>query len=131
MNLIWDLSREVIKFKTTNIKKKRFILNKVRTVILGLNHFYLCVFINCFINFCFSVIWYRKPSGKEIAMIQGYTFSLDGRNKTTDKYKCCQSPRCKARFFVTKNRKTLKSSNLNHNHPPSKYVIRNGVYIKI
>ena len=81
--------------------------------------------------FLFSVIWYRKPNGKEVAMIQGYTFSLDGRSLTTDKYKCSLHTRCKARFAVTKDREFLTSSNLEHNHPPPKFLIRDGVYIKI
>lgn len=83
---------------------------------------------NCLI---FTVEWYRKHNGREIAVIQGYTYSVDGRSKTTDLYRCTVSRLCRGRFVITKDRESIKSSHLEHNHPPLPYVIRNGVYIRL
>ncbi|KAH9631441.1 hypothetical protein HF086_014286, partial [Spodoptera exigua] len=73
-----------------------------------------------------TVKWYRRQSGKEIAMLKGYTFFLcDSRNKSTDVYTCTVGRKCKARFVVTKDREFLKSCYTVHEHPPPKHIIRN------
>ncbi|PZC76993.1 hypothetical protein B5X24_HaOG203944 [Helicoverpa armigera] len=42
--------------------------------------------------FYFTVVWYRKPCGKEIAVLNGYTYFCDRRTKTTETYVCTAVP---------------------------------------
>ncbi|KAF9805658.1 hypothetical protein SFRURICE_012641 [Spodoptera frugiperda] len=72
-----------------------------------------------------NVQWFTKPSGKEVAVLQGYTFYRDGRARVSDNYLCTLGRRCKARFVMDKERQYIKSHRLNHEHPPPKYILKN------
>lgn len=67
--------------------------------------------------------------GKEVAVIDGYTFYLNVENKTTQRWPC-NKKYCKAALTMTKSREIIRA-NLNHNHSPPKFIVRNGIYIKI
>ncbi|KAI5646723.1 FLYWCH zinc finger domain-containing protein [Phthorimaea operculella] len=75
-----------------------------------------------------TVQWVKNAAGKPIAVVNGYSFNL---NATGRRYwRCSRAGSCKANFSVDGNW-TITRHNLVHDHQPSKYIIRNGVYIRI
>ncbi|CAH0673874.1 unnamed protein product [Spodoptera exigua] len=46
--------------------------------------------------------WFKKPTGKEVAVLQGYTFYLDGRAKSSDMYLCTFGSKKLPVFSMTK-----------------------------
>lgn len=82
-------------------------------------------------SYVFSVIWTRSMAGKELAIINGYTFYCHTINKSTEAWLCSTGyKKCKARVKMTRERKII-DAHTNHSHPPHKYIIRNGVCIKV
>lgn len=81
-----------------------------------------------------AVKFYVKQSGTHVAVINGYTFycNYNNKSKTTQRWPCSRrdAKGCKASFTTTKSREILRA-NLEHNHPPLKFIIHNGVYMKI
>lgn len=84
-----------------------------------------------FIHNIFVIVqWIRNSKGKEIALVNGYSFTLDDRCISTNYWQCKRAG-CHARFTMTKDKQQLKRANLEHNHPAPHYMIVHGVYIKI
>lgn len=81
-----------------------------------------------------AVDYYVKKTGTNVAVINGYTFyyNYNNRNKNTQRWPCSRrdARSCKAAFTTTKNGEIIRA-NLDHNHPPTKFVIHNGVYMRI
>ncbi|XP_052740034.1 protein tramtrack, beta isoform isoform X44 [Bicyclus anynana] len=78
-----------------------------------------------------QVIWTTNNAGKEMLIVNGYSFSLTRRHALTDYYWCTLGSKCNARVIVSKVSKTIVKANLNHSHLPKKYMIKNGRYFKI
>lgn len=82
----------------------------------------------------FAVSYYNKNNGKTIALWKGYSFCLHVKGMTSCRWRCSSSSicsrNCKSFFNVSKNGKLIRS-NPDHNHPPPKFFINNGVYYKI
>lgn len=81
-----------------------------------------------------SVYFYVKKTGHNVAVCNGHTFSwnCDSRNKITERWPCTSktSRCCKAVITMTKTREIIRAV-LDHNHPPPKFVIHKGEYMKI
>ena len=120
-NIPYNPNENEMNLSTTRFKNHCFFIPV--HVLCDFRFFKLLVF--------FTVRWYRKRYGKEIAVLQGYTFCPCRRYKTTDEYRCSMKRTCRGRFVITKDRQFVKSCNLKHNHPPPKFVIRNDVFIRI
>ncbi|XP_060802328.1 uncharacterized protein LOC132902208 [Amyelois transitella] len=71
----------------------------------------------------------RKSNGKVIAIMDGFTYYCDGRSKTTNIWLCSASS-CKARFSTTKQQQFLRAFCRDHRHPPPKFTVHNGFYVK-
>lgn len=78
----------------------------------------------------FTVTFVRNVSNKELALFYGYAFYRHSRNKNSDYWDCTKGHGCKACIVMTKDKYVIRM-NPEHNHPPPKYVIRNGVFIRI
>ncbi|CAH2085711.1 unnamed protein product [Euphydryas editha] len=76
-----------------------------------------------------TVLYLKNQSGKQTALLHGYSFYYDGRRKKTDVWQCTKTGRCKARFVTTKTRQMLRW-NVIHTHPPPKYKIHNVRFIR-
>ncbi|KAI5646778.1 hypothetical protein NE865_01033 [Phthorimaea operculella] len=75
-----------------------------------------------------TVQWVKNAAGRLIAVINGYSFNL---NALGGRYwRCSRQGTCRANFSVDSNW-TITRHNLVHDHQPAKYIIRNGMYIKI
>lgn len=81
----------------------------------------------------FSVHFYVKKTGGNVAVYNGHTFSrnYDSRNKFNERWPCTNktSRCCKAVITMTKTREIVRA-NLNHNHPPQKYAVFDGLYYR-
>uniref|UniRef100_A0A2A4J083 FLYWCH-type domain-containing protein n=1 Tax=Heliothis virescens TaxID=7102 RepID=A0A2A4J083_HELVI len=79
--------------------------------------------------------WVRKKDGKELAVVNGYTFYCHKSNVKTKTWSCTKGGFCKARLIITnENRaahRTVVSAKLEHVHPPPAFIISNGFYVKI
>lgn len=95
----------------------------------ALPHFF-CFFFSNYVRFL-TVERYRKQDGKEIIIIDGYTFYRESQSKENEVFRCTGGRPCKARFVITKAKGIFKSYNLEHNHYPPRYIIRDGVFIKL
>ncbi|KAI5646813.1 FLYWCH zinc finger domain-containing protein [Phthorimaea operculella] len=77
-----------------------------------------------------TVRWLKTRTGKQIALINGYLFYCGIETATTYAWRCSRWSRCKARFILGKNMKMLRA-NIEHNHQPSAFIIRDGIYIRV
>ncbi|XP_050349148.1 protein tramtrack, beta isoform isoform X40 [Nymphalis io] len=77
-----------------------------------------------------QVQWVKNRNGRQLALIDGYTFYVANQTASTITWRCTRGPSCKARFASSKDLVIIRK-NLNHAHLASKHVIRNGVFIKI
>lgn len=81
--------------------------------------------------FCYTVIYARKHNGNQLAILNGYTFSIQYKYKNTVYWQCTMgSAKCKARL-VTTDSGDLRTANMEHTHPSPKYTIVNGIFVKI
>lgn len=80
----------------------------------------------------FAVIFYPKSTGKMQAMFKGFSFYRHDIMKVTDRWHCtCKNSRgCKAFFIATKEAAIIRA-NVDHNHEPPSFVIKNGIFIKL
>lgn len=82
---------------------------------------------------CFTdntVRWAKSRSGKQIAIINGYPFYCGIVTTTTYAWRCTKWSKCKARFILSKTFRMLRV-NIEHNHEPPTFTIRDGIYIKL
>ncbi|KAI5646848.1 FLYWCH zinc finger domain-containing protein [Phthorimaea operculella] len=77
-----------------------------------------------------TVRWLKTRTGKQIALINGYSFYCGIETATTYTWRCSRWSKCKARFILGKNMKMLRA-NIEHNHQPSAFIIRDGIYLKV
>ncbi|CAD0200269.1 unnamed protein product [Chrysodeixis includens] len=79
--------------------------------------------------------WMMKKNGKELAMVNGYTFYCHKNNAKTKIWTCTSGWLCKARLITCSARspeaRTVISAKLQHIHPPPTYIISNGFYVRI
>lgn len=82
--------------------------------------------------FKLSVSFYVRATGSRVAILNGHTFSRHCFTNKKERWACSSKDtrKCKAFFFMTKDLKIVHTS-LEHNHPPSKFLVRDGVYFKI
>ncbi|XP_069357559.1 uncharacterized protein [Maniola hyperantus] len=78
----------------------------------------------------FSVAFVRNKSGKELAILFGYTFYCGARCTKTAIWRCTRWGTCKARFIMGIEG-SLVAAHLEHQHAPPVFIIRNGIYYKI
>ncbi|CAK1579167.1 unnamed protein product [Parnassius mnemosyne] len=76
------------------------------------------------------VTWTVNSHGKDLVLINGYSFYCHRKLGYTDYWYCTAYSSCRARVIFTKKREALKAS-LNHNHQPRQYVIHKGIYRKL
>lgn len=83
-------------------------------------------------NVFLLVQWVKRSSGKDLAVIAGHTYFLRMVGPKQDRWVCskCSSNHCRAFFIATKNKEIIRHKTA-HNHEPSKYVIFNGLYMKL
>ncbi|KAI5646763.1 FLYWCH zinc finger domain-containing protein [Phthorimaea operculella] len=74
-----------------------------------------------------TVQWITNQNGKQLAIFDGFTYSLN--NKGGNFWRCTKRGTCKAHFIISNDGVT--SHNFEHDHVPPRYVIRNGMFIKI
>ncbi|KAI5646740.1 FLYWCH zinc finger domain-containing protein [Phthorimaea operculella] len=73
-----------------------------------------------------QVHWVKSVPGKQLALVNGYTFSFDGGS-----WRCTmRASKCKARFYLDSQFR-INKSNFLHTHDAPKYLIKNGIYIKL
>ncbi|KPI99426.1 hypothetical protein RR46_03791, partial [Papilio xuthus] len=77
-----------------------------------------------------SVQFVRNPSGKVLALVQGYTFYMEKQCSNTQAWRCTKGGRCKARFTLSNDRLVFVKGFLNHQHKCQKYIVEDGIYIK-
>ncbi|PZC76998.1 hypothetical protein B5X24_HaOG203949 [Helicoverpa armigera] len=79
--------------------------------------------------------WVKKKDGKELAVVNGYTFYCHKSNVKTKTWSCTKGGFCKARLIITNEiraaHRTVVSAKLEHVHPPPAFIISNGYYVKI
>ncbi|XP_053605129.1 protein tramtrack, beta isoform isoform X26 [Plodia interpunctella] len=79
-----------------------------------------------------QVSFAHNASGKEVAILDGFTFNSDYRTQTTLRWRCTRYPNCKARFATTNcEQRTLIRSNTDHTHPPSRFIVRKGTIVRL
>lgn len=75
--------------------------------------------------------YYVKENGKTVAVLNGYTFCCADRSKHTNRWICTRNNICRVAFSATKDGRVIRNPNAEHNHPPPKYCIHNGLYMKL
>ncbi|XP_073952604.1 uncharacterized protein isoform X13 [Choristoneura fumiferana] len=74
-------------------------------------------------------IWTRNNRGKEMIIVNGYTFYRHIQQKHSFRWDCTAGAKCKA-YIVTIQREVIRAK-LGHSHPPNKFLIKDGIYIKL
>lgn len=72
----------------------------------------------------------KKSDGKQLAIINGFTYYSDYKTKTTTCWRCTSNRICKSRFVVD-NEFNILRGNYTHRHDAPKFTIRNGLYVKL
>lgn len=76
-----------------------------------------------------------KRNGKELAMVNGYTFYCHKNNAKTKIWTCTSGWLCKARLITSSDAKpvnrTVITAKVEHRHPPPTYIITDGFYVRI
>ncbi|CAH2040293.1 unnamed protein product, partial [Iphiclides podalirius] len=71
-----------------------------------------------------------KQDGKQLAIVDGFTFYVDGRTKSTVTWRCTSGHICRARFVVNGDWRVIRS-HMVHDHAPPRYVVRDGIFFKV
>lgn len=78
-----------------------------------------------------SVKFVQKDNGKDLALLNGYTFYCHKVLARSTIWSCTRGTgRCKARLILTNDYKITRAS-LEHSHKAPSYIIRDGRYFKI
>ncbi|XP_069357558.1 uncharacterized protein [Maniola hyperantus] len=75
------------------------------------------------------LIWAKNDKGKDMLIIDGYTFSLMRKHVYTDHYWCSVGRKCKSRVILTRKINTITKAYLEHCHPRKKFMIRDVLYL--
>ncbi|KAI5646791.1 FLYWCH zinc finger domain-containing protein [Phthorimaea operculella] len=80
-----------------------------------------------------TLMFVRNASGKPLAVYQDYCFHKNGDGKKNQLWYCngYASTKCKARFTTTHDGRLLTVISDQHNHAPRKFIIRDGIYLRI
>ncbi|XP_050349112.1 protein tramtrack, beta isoform isoform X8 [Nymphalis io] len=81
-----------------------------------------------------QVIFVMNKDGKRIAVFEGYTYYASDRLRaeiSCGMWRCTKGYPCKARFKATPDGEVIRVTTLQHNHPPPRIEIHNGVIRKI
>ncbi|XP_045515794.1 protein tramtrack, beta isoform-like isoform X17 [Pieris brassicae] len=78
-----------------------------------------------------QVMFAVNNNNRPIAILNGYVFYQNARNMSTTNWSCTRGSKCKARFTTSKDNSVIIKVSLEHYHPPTKYVIKNGVYHRL
>ncbi|KPI99425.1 hypothetical protein RR46_03790, partial [Papilio xuthus] len=70
----------------------------------------------------FAVKFVRTASGKQICILDGFTFYCNIRNNKSDTWRCTRWSHCRARVIVRKNGQ-VANAQLNHCHEPPSFII--------
>ncbi|XP_061704478.1 protein tramtrack, beta isoform isoform X36 [Cydia pomonella] len=81
----------------------------------------------------FAIEFVRSPGNKQLALVEGYPFYSDKAQGNTKYWCCLKKNMCKARFTITKTEyiSTVHNARLQHSHDAYKYVIKDGIYVKL
>ncbi|KAF9413985.1 hypothetical protein HW555_007938 [Spodoptera exigua] len=78
--------------------------------------------------------WIKKPNGKELIIVNQYTFYIQRKCTNTINWGCTYRG-CKSRLVTTNEDKPLERQVLSfketHAHPPPNYAIARGFYVKL
>lgn len=83
-------------------------------------------------NLIFSVLFFKKLNGKEVAVLDGFTFCLASKRylgRDDMVWKCSYGNKCKSRFTYA-NKKIYKC-NIEHPHSAPKFIIKNKTFYKL
>ncbi|CAG9787360.1 unnamed protein product [Diatraea saccharalis] len=86
------------------------------------------LFIN-FLDDAISVLYYKNKKGKDIAVVDGYTFYSDNRKKTVITWQCTRSGMCHSRFTTTKCGKVIRFCYA-HSHDKPRFTIHDVQFVK-
>lgn len=94
-----------------------------------------CLLYNIYITYellFFTVNYVQKQNGKRLAMLDGYTYCFHSKTIKTVHWQCTMGyNKCKANIVTNVDDDYLKMANNEHTHPPPKYTIINGFFMKI
>ncbi|KAI5646766.1 FLYWCH zinc finger domain-containing protein [Phthorimaea operculella] len=74
--------------------------------------------------------WVRNAAGKELALVQGYSFYCRASSQSTRTWVCTCNRRCSSRFVTTVDRRIIRAR-IFHMHSPPLFRMHNGIYIRI
>lgn len=84
--------------------------------------------------FLLAAILIKNIKGNRLAIYNGYAFNVNGisgRGAKSTSWKCTQyGTKCRSHFLATADGVILRES-IDHPHAAPKFVIRNGIYIKV
>lgn len=80
--------------------------------------------------YIFTVIIANNISGRQIAIVNDYTYYCAKVNLHTIAWRCTRGNVCKARFITDMFMNIVKRSQLNHTHKSSPYYLRDGCYYR-
>ncbi|XP_053605130.1 protein tramtrack, beta isoform isoform X27 [Plodia interpunctella] len=79
-----------------------------------------------------QVNFVQNTSGKEIAILDGFTFYCSQRSQSTLRWKCSSHNICKARFTTSNSdQRIVLRLNCEHTHPPSRFIVRKGTLVRM
>ena len=77
----------------------------------------------------------KRQDGRELAVVNGYTFYCSKISKITKAWRCTRGAVCKARIITTNDdrasRRIMLAARLEHAHPPPAFFVSNGYCVKI
>lgn len=81
------------------------------------------------------VSWLRDVYGNDIAMIGQYSYYRSARTDTSQHWSCAWSDglkrKCQSCVVMTNTSDKIISMNVEHYHPPLKYAVQGGIFIKM
>ncbi|KOB73948.1 Uncharacterized protein OBRU01_09851 [Operophtera brumata] len=88
--------------------------------------------VKCKARFVTNLIvirYVQKPNGKRLAILDGYTYCLHNKSRTTMHWRCTMGyNKCKANFVATVDDGDVKIAKNEHTHPPPTYKIIDGFF---
>ncbi|CAH2085718.1 unnamed protein product [Euphydryas editha] len=82
--------------------------------------------------YIFAIKWVFKDTGKELAIVNGFTFYKHKQMQRTNTWSCTRGSPCNARIIVTNDTTRMVTRKyLIHNHKPPNFIIEDGMYIRI
>ncbi|XP_053605120.1 protein tramtrack, beta isoform isoform X17 [Plodia interpunctella] len=79
-----------------------------------------------------QVKFVKNISGKEIAIVDGFTFYCYRRTKNLLRWRCSSHNTCRAWFSTcTSQQRTIRRMSGKHSHPPSRFKVHKGTLLRI